>query len=276
MTDAKITEYREYLVDEEKSRATIEKYIRDIRAFMAWCGAREIRKDIVLEYKRYLTENYAPKSVNSIISSLNSFFIFCNRQDLKIKLLKIQRQIFTAKEKELTKYEYEKLLKTAKSNGNERLFLIMQTLCSSGLRVSELRWVTIDAVREETAKIHSKGKLRSVFLPKQLCAKLKAYAKRQGITEGPVFITKNMKPLNRSNIWADMKKLCESAGVRREKVFPHNLRHLFARTYYSLQKDIVRLSDILGHSSIETTRIYTIETGIIHQRQIQKLGLLRC
>lgn len=274
ITNQRIAEFKRHLVNEEKSAATVEKYMRDVCAFRCWCGTRELVKELILEYKKHLIEKYAPVSVNSMLSSLNCFFGFCNRYDLKVRTLKIQRQIFMSKEKELTKSEYNKLLAAARKKGNERLYLVMQTICSTGIRVSELRYVTIDAINSETAKIRCKGKVRNVFLPKQLCVILKKYAKRQGIKDGVVFITSKGKPLNRSNIWADMKRLCDAAGVEREKVFPHNLRHLFARTYYSLQKDIVRLSDILGHSSIDTTRIYTIETGEIHRRQIQKLGLL--
>lgn len=269
-----IADFKMHLINEEKSTATVEKYLRDITAFICWCKVREINKELVLEYKRCIQEQYAPASVNSMLSSINSFFEFCNRCDLKVKTLRIQRQIFMSKDKELTKGEYNRLLAAAKKSGNERLYLVMQTICSTGIRVSELRYITVDAINSEIAKIQCKGKMRNVFIPKQLCVILKKYAKRQGIKNGAVFVTNRGKPLNRSNIWADMKKLCEAAGVEREKVFPHNLRHLFARTYYSLQKDIVRLSDILGHSSIETTRIYTIETGEIHQRQIQNLGLL--
>lgn len=193
-----------------------------------------------------------------------------------MKSLKIQKQIFASKEKELTKAEYNRLLEAAKSRKNERLYLLMQTICSMGIRVSELRFVTVAAVNCGVADINCKGKLRRVFLPKALCKILAQYIKKQKIKSGSVFVTKNGKQLDRSNIWSDMKKLCEFAGVSKDKVFPHNLRHLFARTYYSLQKDIVRLADILGHSSVNTTRIYTMETGEAHKKQIEKLGLLRC
>ena len=205
--------------------------------------------------------------------ALNSFFVYINRHELKVKTLKIQREIFADREKELTKSEYEKLLNAAKEKGKERLYYLMQTICSSGIRVSELKSITIEAVKERRATIKCKGKMRIVILPKELCKMLAEYAKEQKITSGPVFVTKTGKPLDRSAIWKMMKQLCESAGVPKEKVFPHNLRHLFARTYYTIQKDIVRLADILGHSSINTTRIYTMETGDIHRRQIQKLGL---
>ena len=196
--------------------------------------------------------------------------------DLRVKKLKIQKQIFASTDKELSKAEYDRLLQAAKQKKNERLYLLMQTICSTGIRVSEVRYITVEAVARGIAEINCKGKRRQLFLPKQLCQVLKQYIKEQKIKSGSVFITKNGNPLDRSNIWTDMKKLCKAANVSEKKVFPHNLRHLFARTYYSLQKDIVRLADILGHSSVNTTRIYTMETGEIHRRQIQKLGLLRC
>ena len=275
ITNELITKFKEYLIDEEKSAATLDKYIRDITVFMNWSNDKELCKSLVLEYKQKILEKYAPASVNSIISSLNSFFVYNEWYDLKVKSVKIQKQIFANKDKELTKAEYERLLKAAKSKNNQRLYYLMQTICSSGLRVSELKYVTTDAVRRGQATINCKGKMRIVILPKQLCKMLKDYIKENNVKSGSVFVSKNGKPLDRSNIWSDMKKLCESAGVSKDKVFPHNLRHLFARTYYSIQKDVVRLADILGHSSINTTRIYTVEDGDIHRRQMQRLGLVR-
>lgn len=275
ITQNMVVNFKNFLIDEEKSHATLEKYMRDINAFREWLGTKLIEKVTVLEYKAYLIENYAPASANSMLSSINSFFEFNEWHDLKVKMLKIQKQIFADKNKELTKAEYERLLDAAKSKKNERLYYLMQTICSSGIRVSELRSITIEAIKARKATIKCKGKMRVVILPKELCKLLSEYAKEQKISSGPVFVTKTGKPLDRSAIWKMMKQLCESAGVPKEKVFPHNLRHLFARTYYTIQKDIVRLADILGHSSINTTRIYTMETGDIHRRQIQKLGLLR-
>ena len=275
ITQEMVVNFKKFLIDEEKSHATLEKYIRDINAFREWLGNRIVEKVMVLEYKAYLVEKYAPASANSMLSSINSFFEFNEWHELKVKMLKIQKQIFAEKNKELTKAEYERLLDAAKSKKNERLYYLMQTICSSGIRVSELKSITIEAVKERRAIIKCKGKMRIVILPKELCKMLAEYSKEQKITSGPVFVTKTGKPLDRSAIWKMMKQLCESAGVPKEKVFPHNLRHLFARTYYTIQKDIVRLADILGHSSINTTRIYTMETGDIHRRQIQKLGLLR-
>ena len=276
ITSKHINEFKTYLQNEERAEATVEKYIRDIHAFSAWLGGREISKNAVLAYKDYLIETYAPASVNSILSSLNSFFRFMEWHDCHVKTLKIQRQIFAKSERELTKAEYERLLSAAHKQGNRRLYYLMQTLCSTGIRVSELKFITAQAVRTGQANIRCKGKMRTVFLPKQLCKMLSGYMKEQFIAEGSVFQTKTGKPINRSNVWRMLKDLCESAGVSKDKVFPHNFRHLFARTFYSLQKDVVRLADILGHSSINTTRIYTMESGAVHLRQMQKLGLLRC
>ncbi len=276
ITTKMIQNFKEYLQNEEKAPATNDKYIRDIKAFVLWCNNRGISKEVVLEYKQSLIETYAPASVNSILSSLNSFFEFNHWHEVKVRLIKVQRQIFAKTEKELTKSEYERLLGAAKDKNNKRLYYLMQTICATGIRVSELRFITVEAAKQGYATINCKGKIRQVFLPSQLCKALKRYAQECSLKSGPVFVTKGGKPLDRSNIWSDMKKLCESAGVSCEKVFPHNLRHLFARTYYSIQKDVVRLADILGHSSISTTRIYTMESGEVHRRQIQKLGLLRC
>ena len=276
ITNELIQKFKTYLINEEKSSATLEKYIRDVVAFMKWLNDRVVEKTVVMEYKQNLIENYAPASANSMLSSINSFFGYMEWYDCKVKTFKIQRQIFANKDKELTKAEYDRLLMAAKSKQNKKLYMLMQTICSTGIRVSELRYISTDAVRKGEAVINCKGKMRVVILPKQLCKMLSSYIKEQKISSGSVFVTKNGKPLDRSNIWSDMKKLCESAGVSKDKVFPHNLRHLFARTYYSLEKDVVRLADILGHSSVNTTRIYTMETGEQHRIQIQRLGLLRC
>lgn len=271
-----ILKFKDFLIYEEKSDLTVEKYIRDITNFSNWSAKRGVTKKLLLEYKDLLIKNYAPASVNSIISSLNTFFMWKKKYDFKIKALKIQKQIFSKEDKELTKEEYKRLLDTAKGMKNQRLYYLMQTICSTGIRVSELKFVTVKAVENKRAVINLKGKTRIVIIPDKLCLILKDYIKRNNIKDGPVFITKSGKPLNRSNIWADMKRLCESAGVGKEKVFPHNLRHLFARTYYTIEKDIVRLADILGHTSVNTTRIYTMEPGEIHRNQIQRLGLLIC
>ena len=276
ITNEIITRFEQYLYEEERSDNTIEKYMRDIRFFREWLGGRTVDKSIVLAYKKELCEKYLPASVNSILSSLNSLFMYMNWYDLKVKTLKIQRRIFADKEKELTKAEYHRLLTAAKNKKNERLYYLMQTIGSTGVRISELKYITCEAVDKGRAIINCKGKIRQVFLPRQLCKMLKEYMRRQNIKSGSVFVTKNGKPLDRSTVWRMLKGLCESAGVAKSKVFPHNFRHLFAKTFYSIQKDIVRLADILGHSSIETTRIYTMESGEVHIMQLQRLGLLRC
>lgn len=230
----------------------------------------------VLEYKQKLIESYAPSSVNSMLSSLYSFFDFADRHDLVVKTLKIQRRIFVQEEKELTRAEYKRLIAAAKRKGLRQLYLLMQAICATGIRVSELKYITVAALLAKQANINMKGKIRIVIIPATLCKILLKYAKEQGITEGSIFVSKNGRPLDRSNIWKLMKSLCKSANVSECKVFPHNLRHLFARTFYSIEKDVVRLADILGHSSVNTTRIYTMESGEVHRRQIQKLGLLIC
>ena len=276
ITNELIQEFKSHLINEEKSSATLEKYVRDIVAFKVWLGNRTIEKVVVMEYKQRLIEKYASASVNAALSSLNSFFVFNEWYDCKVKSLKIQKQIFANKDKEMTKAEYERLLIAAKQKKNQRLYFLMQTICSTGIRVSELRFITVESVLRGQARINCKGKMRVVILTNQLCKMLKNYIKENKIKSGSVFVTKTGKPLDRSNIWSELKKLCESAGVNKEKVFPHNFRHLFARTYYSLQKDIVRLADILGHSNVNTTRIYTMESGDVHRKQLQKLGLLLC
>lgn len=268
-----VTQFRDYLINEEKSNETITKYLRDVSAFLRWIGNREITKSVVLSYKTEILGKYAPKSVNSMLASLNVFLKFIKKFDCTVKSIKLQRQMFS--DKELTKAEYERLLIAAEKKKNKRLYYLMQSICSTGIRVSEHKYITAEAVEKGSVRINLKGKMRVVILPKTLCKMLKKYIKEENIKSGSVFITKNGKPLDRSNIWNDMKKLCESAGVDKEKVFPHNLRHLFARTYYSLQKDISRLADILGHTSINTTRIYTIESGEVHRRQIERMNLLR-
>ena len=273
ITKEKIIGFKNHLISEERSSATVEKYVRDVLAFSEWLCGREVDKNTVVEYKAHLAEKYQASSTNSMLSSLNSFFVFCERHELRVKFIKTQKQLFSRDDRELTKAEYLRLLDAAKRK-SRRLYLLMQTVCATGIRVSELKFITVEAVSFERAEIDCKGKRRIVFIPKKLCKMLKDYAKSEKIKGGSIFVTKSGKPLDRSNIWSDMKKLCADAGVSASKVFPHNLRHLFARTFYTIQKDIVRLSSILGHSNINTTMIYTMESGRIHQKQIQQLGLL--
>ena len=276
ITNSAIKRFTAYLKSEEKSNATIEKYIRDVTAFARWLSGGELSKSSVLEYKEQLIKTYAPASVNSIISSLNSFFIFIGEYGLRVKKLKIQKQIFAKNEKELTKSEYERLIFAAKTSGNSRLNLIMQTICGTGIRVSELKYICVESLKSGRAEVSMKGKHRIIIIPRALCRLLKKYAAEQNISSGSIFVTKSGKPIDRSCIWKLMKSLCKRANVDKSKVFPHNLRHLFARTFYAVEKDIVRLADILGHSSVNTTRIYTMETWEICRRQVQSLGLIRC
>lgn len=276
LTKEKIKEFEEHLKAEEKSQLTIEKYVRDVTLFKLWLDEKKADKQTIVGYKNFLTRNYAVSSVNANISSLNSFFSYCNKSELKIKTVRCQRKIFISEQKNLTRDEYEHLIEIAEKENSRRLSLIMQTICATGIRISELKFVTVEAICLGQAEINCKGKQRLVILPKKLCAILREFANKTGVKSGSIFISRNGNPLDRSNVWSEMKNLCKKAGIPPEKVFPHNLRHLFARTYYSSLKDIVRLSDILGHSSLNTTRIYTMETGEIHRKQIEGLGLLRC
>lgn len=276
ITNESIVLFNEYLISEEKALSTIKKYKRNIEKFKIWLGENELCKTIVITYKSHLCEQYAPASVNICLSSLNSYFDYMEWHDLRVKNLKIQKEHFIARDRELTKDEYFRLLRVAKNNNDERLYLLMQTICSTGIRVSELHYITIDAITKGLAVVNCKGKQRTVFLPNDLCEVLKQYTLKEKIKNGTVFITRNGNPLDRSNIWSDMKKLCKIANIPKTKVYPHNLRHLFARTYYRKHNDIVGLADILGHDSINTTRIYTLETGETHKDQISQLGLLEC
>ena len=273
LSEKNIETFQNHLLQEEKSTATMEKYLRDVRAFLVFSGQAAITKDLVMAYKQALLEkNYAVRSINSMLASLNSLLDFLGWGDCKVKSLKIQRQTYCAEEKELTKAEYLRLLEA--SRNQLQLNLIMQTICGTGIRVSELKYFTVEAVRCGEVIVNCKGKTRTILLPGKLKKLLLAYAKKNNIQSGAVFVTRNGKPVNRSNIWAQMKRLCENAGVKPSKVFPHNLRKLFARTFYGIEKDIAKLADILGHSSINTTRIYIMTTGTEHRRKIERLGLV--
>ncbi len=275
LTSEAIECFKKYLREEEKSENTVQKYLRDVRAFAAYLGGAPVTKEAVIAYKgRLLAENYAVRSINSMLASLNSLFLFLGWADLKVKSIKLQRQIYYPEEKELTKAEYTRLVNTAKQKGNERLNLILQTICGTGIRVSELQYITVEAVKCSEAVVSLKGKTRSVFIVKELQKKLLRYAAEQKIHSGCIFITRTGKPISRTNIWREMKGLCEQAGVNPQKVFPHNLRHLFARIFYSIEKDIAKLADILGHSSINTTRIYIISTGDEHRRRMENMRLI--
>lgn len=275
LTDKLVTEFSAHLKNEEKSQNTTEKYLRDVRIFSAHFRGTEITKEMVIAYKsKLLAEHYAVRSVNSMLASLNSLFTFLGWSDCKVKSMKLQRQIYCPEEKELTKAEYLRLVNTAKRKGKERLNLILQTICGTGIRVSELEYITVEAAKSGKAVVALKGKTRSVFLVKELQKKLLRYATEQNISSGTIFITRNSKPLSRTNIWREMKGLCQEAGVNPQKVFPHNLRHLFARVFYGIEKDLAKLADILGHSSINTTRIYIISTGNEHRKRMENMHLI--
>ena len=274
ITAKMIAGFREHLILEERSVATIQKYIRDVKAFMAYAQNSAITKETVIAYKKYLQENYAVRSANSMLASINSFFSLFGWNDLKVKSLKLQQQIYCPEEKELTKAEYTRLCKAAQRRHNERLNLILQTICGTGIRVSELQFITVEAAKCGEAVVRCKGKTRAVFIVRELRQKLLRYAAEQNIQSGMIFVTRTGKPISRTNIWREMKALCVEANVNPEKVFPHNLRHLFARVFYGIEKDIAKLADILGHSSINTTRIYIISTGIEHRRRMENMHLI--
>lgn len=270
-----ITDFELILRNEERSQATVEKYRRDLTSFLLFlAGDKRITKETVIAYKDYLIGRYAASSVNSMLAAVNTFLAFIGWAECKVKPVKTQRKIFCAKEKELTKEEYMRLLSAARRKENQRLCLLIETICATGIRVSELCFITVESLPQGCAEVRCKGKSRTIFLPGKLCMKLKKYARQKGLCSGSVFVTRSGKPLDRSNIWHDMKALSKQAGVPQSKVFPHNLRHLFARTYYSIEKDLGRLADLLGHSNIETTRIYTISTGAEQEKQVASLGLV--
>lgn len=270
----KIQEFETYLYRQERSTNTITKYVRDLRMLFSFLNGREFSKDGLLSWKEQLTDAYAPASVNSMLAAANTFLDWLGLPGLKVKPLKIQREIFVKPEKELTRNEYYRLVEAAEREHNRRLSLLLQTICATGIRVSELRFITVEAIRAGRAVVDCKGKTRTVFLSVDLCRALRRYCREQGKVSGTIFCTKNGKPLDRSNIWKGMKALCESAGVESGKVFPHNLRHLFARTFYRLEKDLSKLADLLGHANVTTTRIYTMESGREHAKQLDRMGLV--
>lgn len=269
-----IDDFRKHLILEEKSRATVEKYIRDVKIFKEFISDSEVTKESVIEYKEYLQEQYSARSVNSMLASINSLFSFMDWHDVRVRAVRLQQQVFCSEEKELTRDEYARLCRTAERRHNERLALILQTICGAGIRVSELEYITVEAVQRGEAMVRCKGKTRAVFIVKKLKRKLLRYAAAKNIKHGSIFITRTGRPVNRTNIWREMKSLCEEADVEPGKVFPHNLRHLFARVFYNIRKDIARLADILGHSSISTTRIYIISTGTEHRKCMENMHLI--
>lgn len=275
LTSEAITQFGNHLRTEEKSQNTISKYMHDVREFCIYAHGDQVTKETVTAYKNYLIEeDYAARSINSMLASVNSLLSFLGWSDCKVKSLKLQRQIYCPEEKELTKAEYARLVNTARQKGNVRLNLILQTICGTGIRVSELRFITLEAVKRAEATVSLKGKTRTVFIVRELQKKLLRFAADKGIKSGMLFMSRSGKPLSRTNIWREMKRLCNDADVSPTKVFPHNLRHLFARTFYSIEKDIAKLADILGHSSINTTRIYIVATGSEHRRRMENMRLI--
>ena len=270
--DSELCGYMNYLLSEEKSPATCEKYMRDIRSFYRFSGGRELCKALIIEYKNWCIEaGYAPRSVNSMLASINSYLGYIDRQDCKVKSIRLQRKMYCQDEQELSKQEYRRLLKSA---GNRQIRIILQTICATGIRVSELKYFTLESVQTGHVTIRCKGKTRTILIPGKLRTLLLSYAKKHSLCTGPIFLGRKGQPMDRSCIWRQMKALCAAAGVAAGKVFPHNLRKLFARTFYEAERDIAGLADLLGHSNINTTRIYIISTGYEHRRRIERLDLL--
>lgn len=263
------------LAEEERSAGTVEKYLRDAGAFLEWLAGAPVNREAVTGWKAHLVRSgYRPATINSMLAALNGLFRFLGWDECRVKFLKVQRRLFRDAGRELTRPEYEHLLETAKERGQDRLVLLMEAICATGIRVSEVQYITVEAARAGRAEVALKGKIRTILIPSKLCRKLLKYAKQQKTASGEIFLTRNGTPLSRRQIWAEMKGLCKTAGVAASKVFPHNLRHLFAAAFYRASRDIVKLADVLGHSSLETTRIYLLTSGAEHQRQLDRLGLV--
>lgn len=272
---ADVRRFEQYLLEEECCQSTIEKYLRDVRAFAVWLDSQSVTKESVRSWKEYLVQKgYAPATINSMLSALNTFLRFQGWQECCVKFLKIQRRMFRDSSRELTREEYLRLINTARALAQERLALLIETIGATGIRVSEVRYITVEAVQSGKVSIMLKGKIRTILLSQKLCRKLQKYAKQQKIASGEIFLTRSGSGISRKQIWADMKRLCKKAGVSSKKVFPHNLRHLFARMFYHVSRDIAKLADVLGHSSIETTRIYLLSAGTEHIRHLERLGLI--
>lgn len=276
ITEELLEQYEAYMYEEEKRPSTIKKYLSDVRKLQGFAAGQDITKKRMIRFKTYLMEEsgYKERSVNSFLVSANCFLQFMGWNDAVVKLNKIQNEIFCEEERFLSKEEYKRLVKTAKQMGKERLAMIFQTIAATGMRISELRYVTVRAVEHGCLEIRNKGKYRKVLIPHKLKCILKRYIRENQIREGAVFVTAGGKVVDRSNIWREMKAICSNAGVEEGKVFPHNLRHLFAKCFYELEKDIAKLADILGHSNIETTRIYIKETGTEHLKQLEKMEMV--
>ena len=275
LTEQAFDQFEDYLRHDEREESTIEAYLRSLTRFAEWADGRSVTKELAMEWKTALSESgYRPISVNAMLAAVNKFFTCMGREDCKVKYLKLQRQMFRKSEKDLSKEEYQRLVQAAHEKGDLRMELILETICATGIRVGELKYITLEAVRAGVAEIALKGKIRTILLPRRLCRKLQKYAKQQKIASGKIFLTQDGLPVSRQYVWTRMKALCEPAGVERTKAFPHNLRSLFARSFYGSCHDVVRLADVLGHSSIETTRIYLMSTGKEYLRQLDKLGLV--
>ncbi|MDE7218156.1 MAG: tyrosine-type recombinase/integrase [Oscillospiraceae bacterium] len=275
ITECDRRSFAAYLRSEERSAGTIEKYLRDVRAFALWLEHNALTRENAAAWRdALLSQRYAPATVNSMLSAVNRFLQFLGREDCKLKFLRLQRRAFREPRREMTREDYRRLLDAARDSGHRRLELLMETICSTGIRVGEVRCITLEAARQGRTEISLKGKIRTILLPAKLCRKLLKYAKEQKIASGEIFLTRSGKSLSRRQIWREMKDLCALAGVEASKVFPHNLRHLFATLFYKASRDIVKLADVLGHSSVDTTRIYLLTTGREHARQLEKLGLV--
>ena len=267
--------FQQRLLEEEREAATIEKYLREVGVFAAWAGSEPVTKELACRWKeRLAASGCQPATINGKLAALNKFFAFLGWTDCQVKYLKVQRRMFRSSGRELSRKDYTCLVETARELGRERLALLIETICATGIRVSEVRYITVEAAQKGQTEIALKGKLRTILLPGKLCRKLIKYARKRKIAAGEIFLTRSGKGLSRRQIWAEMKALCAKAGVERSKVFPHNLRHLFARSFYRACRDVVKLADVLGHSNIETTRIYLISTGAEHARQLERLGLV--
>ena len=276
LTEREIERFTACLRRDEREPATVEAYLRALRRFAQWADGRSVTKELAVEWKAELSASgYRPVSVNAMLAAVNKFFTCMGREDCKVKYLRLQRQMFRRPERELTKAEYLRLVQAAREKGDRRLELLLETICATGIRVGEVRYITVEAVRAGRAQIALKGKIRTILLPGRLCRRLEKYARKQKIASGEIFITRGSMGMGRKQIWSEMKRLSAAAGVEKNKVFPHNLRSLFARSFYGACRDVVRLADVLGHSSIETTRIYLMSTGREYLRQMDRLGLVR-
>lgn len=275
ITEKSLADFRAHLITEERSAGTIEKYLRDVRGLAAWMEGAAITKEKITGWKtQLLNRGYRPATINSMLVAVNVYLDFIGKSECRVKLLRIQRKSFCDRNRELTREEYSRLLSTARNQGKTRLALLLETICATGIRVSEVRYITLEAAQKGRTEISLKGKIRTILLPNKLRSKLLKYARKQKIASGEIFLTRSGKSMSRKQIWSEMKALCQMAGVEKTKVFPHNLRHLFAAVFYQACRDIVKLADVLGHSSIETTRIYLITTGAEHIRLLNRLELV--